>query len=151
MINTTILWQMAVGGGNFYRSEGINLHSIENRSWRSWLRRSQEITRAWTDLLFVLRTGTPLDYLPRQLGHSSISALWRPLRAGQELGMWPQIHFTLLGLASAGRCPGVTGDYDATAEPFPPRTSALRRTCRIHLALLLACSVITWQKLASSF
>lgn len=49
-----------------------------------------------TGILYVLRTGIPWDYLPRQLGYGSASTLWRRLRDWQAQGVWQQIHFTLL-------------------------------------------------------
>ncbi|MBV9677029.1 MAG: IS5 family transposase [Acidobacteriaceae bacterium] len=55
-----------------------------------------------TGLLFVLRTGIPWDYLPRQLGYGSASTLWRRLRDWQAQGVWQQIHFTLLDWLARG-------------------------------------------------
>jgi transposase len=49
-----------------------------------------------TGILYVLRTGIPWDYLPRQLGYGSASTLWRRVRDWQALGVWELIHFSLL-------------------------------------------------------
>jgi transposase len=49
-----------------------------------------------TGILYVLRTGIPWDYLPRQLGYGSPSTLWRRLRDWQQAGVWQAIHHTLL-------------------------------------------------------
>lgn len=50
-----------------------------------------------TGILFVLRTGIPWDYLPRELGCGSPSTLWRRLRDWQQAGVWQAIHHALLG------------------------------------------------------
>jgi transposase len=49
-----------------------------------------------TGILYVLRTGIPWDYLPRQLGYGSPSTLWRRLRDWQQAGVWQAIHHALL-------------------------------------------------------
>ena len=47
-------------------------------------------------ILFVLRSGTPWEMLPQELGCGSGMSCWRRLRDWQEAGIWQLIHFVLL-------------------------------------------------------
>jgi transposase len=47
-------------------------------------------------ILFVLRSGTPWEMLPQELGCGSGMTCWRRLRDWQEAGIWQLIHFSLL-------------------------------------------------------
>jgi transposase len=47
-------------------------------------------------ILFVLRTGIPWEYLPREMGCSGMTC-WRRLRDWQEAGAWERIRRKLLG------------------------------------------------------
>ena len=49
-----------------------------------------------TGILFVLGSGIPWEMLPQELGCGSGVTYWRRLRDGQEAGIWPLIHFSLL-------------------------------------------------------
>lgn len=49
-----------------------------------------------TGILFVLRTGTPWEYLPREMGCGSGMTCWRRLRDWQAVGLWQKIWQTLL-------------------------------------------------------
>lgn len=51
---------------------------------------------ALTGILFVLKTGTPWEYLPRELGCGSGMTCWRRLRDWQAAGVWKKIWQTLL-------------------------------------------------------
>lgn len=49
-----------------------------------------------TGILFVLKTGTPWEYLPREMGCGSGMTCWRRLRDWQAAGVWQKIWQTLL-------------------------------------------------------
>jgi transposase len=52
--------------------------------------------RALTGILFVLRTGIPWEYLPRELGCGSGMTCWRRLHQWQRAGVWRNLHESLL-------------------------------------------------------
>ena len=52
---------------------------------------------ALTGIIFVLQTGIPWEYLPREMGCGSGVSCWRRLRDWQESGTWKKIHHALLG------------------------------------------------------
>jgi transposase len=47
-------------------------------------------------IVFVLRTGLPWEYLPKELGWGSGMTAWRRLRDWQRRGIWNKIHEALL-------------------------------------------------------
>jgi transposase len=47
-------------------------------------------------IIFVLRTGTPWRFLPRELGCGSGWTCWRRLRDWQAAGVWERLHATFL-------------------------------------------------------
>jgi transposase len=49
-----------------------------------------------TGILFVLKTGTPWEYLPREMGCGSGMTCWRRLRDWQLAGVWQKIWQALL-------------------------------------------------------
>jgi transposase len=49
-----------------------------------------------TGILFVLKTGTPWEYLPQEMGCGCGMTCWRRLRDWQEAGVWQQIWEVLL-------------------------------------------------------
>ena len=54
-------------------------------------------------ILFVLYTGIPWEYLPRQLGFGSGMTCWRRLRDWNQAGVWQRLHELLLAdLRGAG-------------------------------------------------
>jgi transposase len=58
---------------------------------------------ALNGILFVLRTGTPWEYLPQELGFGSGMTCWRWLREWQAAGVWHPLHLLLLAeLRGAG-------------------------------------------------
>jgi transposase len=82
---------------------------------------------ALNGILFVLRTGTPWEYLPQQLGFGSGMTCWRRLRQWQEAGVWLALHQLLLSrLRSAGRLDWsrVSVDAASVASPRGVRTPA---------------------------
>jgi transposase len=52
--------------------------------------------RALTGIIFVLKTGIPWQYLPKEMGCGSGMTCWRRLRDWQNAGMWDKIHRILL-------------------------------------------------------
>jgi transposase len=60
--------------------------------------------KALSAILFVLKTGLPWEYLPKELGWGSGMTAWRRLHAWQRRGVWQQVHQALLShLAEADR------------------------------------------------
>jgi transposase len=60
--------------------------------------------QALTGILFVLRTGMPWQYLPREMGCGSGMTCWRRLRDWKKAGVWEQLHQVLLDkLQAAGK------------------------------------------------
>ena len=51
---------------------------------------------ALNGILFVLRTGTPWEHLPQELGFGSGMTCWRRLRDWQGAGVWEQLHHAML-------------------------------------------------------
>ena len=51
---------------------------------------------ALTGILFVLRSGTPWELLPREMGCGSGMTCWRRLRDWQEAGVWDKLQTVLL-------------------------------------------------------
>lgn len=49
-----------------------------------------------TGIVFVLRTGSPWEDLPQELGCGSGMTCWRRLRDWQQAGVWDAIHRLLL-------------------------------------------------------
>jgi transposase len=52
--------------------------------------------QALTGILFVLRTGCPWEYLPKEMGCGSGMTCWRRLRDWQAAGVWEKIWHVLL-------------------------------------------------------
>jgi transposase len=59
-----------------------------------------------TGILFVLKTGTPWEYLPQEMGCGCGMTCWRRLRDWQQEGVWQRIWEVLLDEL------GVTGEID---------------------------------------
>ena len=51
---------------------------------------------ALTGILFVLRSGTPWELLPREMGCGSGMTCWRRLRDWQRAGVWERLQRALL-------------------------------------------------------
>ncbi|MER2269200.1 transposase, partial [Methylobacterium oxalidis] len=51
---------------------------------------------ALTGILFVLRSGTPWELLPREMGCGSGMTCWRRLRDWQKAGVWDRLQQALL-------------------------------------------------------
>jgi transposase len=69
---------------------------------------------ALTGILYVLRTGTPWEYLPMEMGCGSGMTCWRRLRDWQAVGVWKKIWQTLLDeLGDAGAIDWTTSAIDS--------------------------------------
>jgi transposase len=89
---------------------------------------------ALNGLLFVLRTGTPWEHLPQELGFGSGMTCWRRLRDWQAAGVWHRLHLALLDeLRSADKLDFSRASVDGASVPSPrgariraptPRTGA---------------------------
>jgi transposase len=49
-----------------------------------------------TGILYVLKTGIPWEYLPREMGCGSGMTCWRRLQEWQQAGVWRRLHEVLL-------------------------------------------------------
>jgi transposase len=89
---------------------------------------------ALTGIVFVLKTGLPWEYFPREMGCCGMT-LWRRLRAWQRAGVWEALHRLLLQrLADAGQIDWSRASADASRIPAkgvkkgPPRPARTRPT-----------------------
>ena len=90
--------------------------------------------QALNGILFVLRTGTPWEHLPQELGFGSGMTCWRRLRDWQSAGVWHRLHLALLAeLRSADKLDFSRACMDGASVPSPrgartqgptPRTGA---------------------------
>ena len=76
--------------------------------------------RALNGILFVLRTGTPWEHLPQELGFGSGMTCWRRLRDWQAAGVWHRLHMALLEeLRSADLLDFSRACIDGASVPSP--------------------------------
>src|SRR5688500_11218119 len=67
-------------------------------------------------ILFVLKTGIPWEYLPREMGSGSGMTCWRRLRDWHRAGVFRRLHRRLLGdLRAAGRLDFVAAIADSAS------------------------------------
>ena len=52
--------------------------------------------RVLTGILFILQTGLPWDWLPKEMGCGSGMTCWRRARDWQQAGVWDKLHRILL-------------------------------------------------------
>src|SRR2546421_10811563 len=72
---------------------------------------------ALAGIIFVLKTGIPWEYFPREMGCCGMT-LWRRLRDWQQAGVWERLHHTLLQrLADAGKIDWSRASADASRVP----------------------------------
>jgi transposase len=87
---------------------------------------------ALTGIVFVLKTGIPWEYLPREMGCGSGMTCWRRLREWQLAGVWAALHRALLQrLADADRIDWGRASADAARVPAKrgaPGRGPTRRT-----------------------
>ena len=73
---------------------------------------------ALAGIIFVLKTGIPWEYLPRELGCGSGVTCWRRLRDWQRSGVWRCVLRTLQQrLADAGAIDWSRASLDAASVP----------------------------------
>lgn len=73
---------------------------------------------ALTGILFVLKSGIPWEYLPREMGCGSGMTCWRRLKEWQEAGVWQALHRLLLErLAHADRLDWSRACIDSASVP----------------------------------
>lgn len=90
--------------------------------------------QALNGILFVLRTGTPWEHLPQELGFGSGMTCWRRLRDWQSAGVWHHLHLALLAeMRSTDKLDFSRACIDGASVPSPrggrtqgptPRTGA---------------------------
>jgi transposase len=80
---------------------------------------------ALSGLIYVLRTGIPWEYLPKQFGCSGMTC-WRRLRDWAKAGIWHRLHKVLLErLEAAGKIDWSRASLDSAS--VPAKGGALRR------------------------
>ena len=83
---------------------------------------------ALAGIIFVLKTGIPWEYFPREMGCCGMT-LWRRLRDWQQAGVWDRLHRTLLQhLADAGKIDWSRASADASRVPAKGGALRLART-----------------------
>lgn len=74
-----------------------------------------------TGILYVLRTGIPWEYLPRELGCGSGMTCWRRLRDWQRAGVWQRLHEAALHkLRQYDQIEWSRASIDSDSVPSPP-------------------------------
>jgi transposase len=75
---------------------------------------------ALTGILFVLKTGIPWEYLPRELGCGSGMSCWRRLHEWMKAGIWQRIHEAILRrLREYDQIEWDRASIDAASVPSP--------------------------------
>jgi transposase len=73
---------------------------------------------ALAGIIFVLRTGCPWGWLPKELGCGSGVTCWRRLRDWQRAGVWHRLHTALLErLEAADRLDWSRASLDSASVP----------------------------------
>jgi transposase len=87
---------------------------------------------ALAGIVFVLKTGIPWEFLPRELGCGSGVTCWRRLRDWQRAGVWEKLHHTLLDwLGDADRIDWSRASLDSASVPAKRGASRPGRIRRI--------------------
>lgn len=85
-----------------------------------------------TGIIFVLRTGTPWEYLPRECGWGTGMTCLNRLREWHEAGVWEDLHRVLLDhLGAADKLDWSRASIDSAAVPAPRGGFIQARTRRI--------------------
>ncbi len=85
-----------------------------------WGRPRLDDELALKGILFVLRTGTPWEDLPQEMGFGSGMTCWRRLRDWQAAGVWHRLHLLLLKqLRGAGQLDLSRVSLDGASVPSP--------------------------------
>ena len=87
---------------------------------------------ALTGILFVLKTGLPWEYLPKEMECGSGMTCWRRLHEWQQAGVWAGLHRVLLErMDQAGQLDWSRASLDSTSIPAKkggPRRGPIPRT-----------------------
>ena len=67
-------------------------HSPHPKGGHPW----SDDRRALLGIIFVLRTSTPWQLIPREMGCPSGSTCWRRFQEWTEAQVWPEVHHRLL-------------------------------------------------------
>jgi len=87
---------------------------------------------ALTGILFVLKTGTPWEMLPPEMGCGSGMTCWRRLRDWQKAGVWGRLHQVLLDrLGQSDRIDWSRVSIDASTVAAPGGAKKPARIQRI--------------------
>ena len=85
-----------------------------------------------TGILFVLQTGIPCEYLPKEMGCGSGMTCWRRLEEWHEAGVWERLHRALLDrLGQAEEIDWERASLDSASVPAPGGAKRPARTRRI--------------------
>jgi transposase len=96
-------------------------------------------------IIFVLRTGLPWSWLPREMGCGSGATCWRRLREWQQAGVWHTLHQVLLArLSDADKLDWSRASVDSFTVPAPKGGHKPARIRRIEGNR--ARSAIWWSK-----
>ena len=83
-------------------------------------------------IVFVLRTGIPWEYLPKQFGCSGMTC-WRRLRDWARAGVWHRLHTVLLErLEVAGEIDWSRASLDSASVPAKGGEALTRTWARIR-------------------
>lgn len=87
---------------------------------------------ALTGIIFVLKTGIPWEYLPREMGRGSGMTCWRRLRDWNDANVWHRLHTVLLDrLGAADQIDWSRASLDAgslRAKKGGPKPGRIRPT-----------------------
>lgn len=73
-----------------------------------------------TGIIFVLRTGTPWEYLPKECGWGTGMTCLNRIREWHEAGVWERLHRTLLDqLGAADKLDWSRASIDSATVPAP--------------------------------
>ena len=100
-------------------------------------------------IIFVLKTGIPWRFLPRELGCGSGVTCWRRLRDWTQVGVWPKVHAKLVKiLGQRGQLDRSRGVIDSasvravfgghTPDPIP-RTEPKKAASGTSSPIAMAC------------
>lgn len=82
---------------------------------------------ALTGILYVLHTGIPWEYLPKELGCGCGMTCWRRLRDWQHAGVWQRLHEAVLHkLRQYDQIEWERASIDSASVPSPPRRGSNR-------------------------
>ena len=96
-------------------------------------------------ILFVLATGSHLEYLPPEMGCGSGMTCWRRLKQWHEAGVWQKLHRTLLD--RLGEADRIDWSRAALASASVPAQKGALKPGRIQrIAANRARSAILWSK-----